>query len=651
VSRASRNTIALRLATVGAALSLALIAAGCRRPSSATAIDGGAVAVATIDVVRPLAPFEEASPALALQARVAPHSGACAQVRALQDENAAAAVAADIRAKTGLPVEVLRADLGPRGIWHRLCVGEEESVARIVARATRWTSPGGLLEPFLDPPEPRAARFLVHERAVLDPRTATVPQARALLGRTATPGPKPSSSPPPASVEPMPVADGLPIPVSSPPVQVDAADYDVWYAGSFEHPLVATTATASPAPAVTATSANHDVSSNDAGVPEPTPLTTTAPSRVVVVDVDGRLLSLDPAPPPGCASCLLAEQKSPVVSRRAVGAGDVHPAPGAELLVEEETGDGTRLLTVLRVDGGMLRRAGAVLLAQHTPGVALRGDAVVAEGDGDESREIAVSRLELRFDRSSLCAMTTRAEVWSAGQDAHAGLTRVDVLALASGDNGDAAVVDYITAVDAVGDRDAASRACARVLATRPGTLTTQLCLQRVRSLLGERQLVAAVNAAGTLSEGAPSLRAVVAGPLFEAMSALDEDPRLSASSWDCATTPLVPEAAGLPVAQVIAQARTRLLERVGLADVVDGAFVTAARDFGPDTPVGQIASRWLERLRVAQPARHAALEALLLPSQPAATTRPSPATTTNDASGSKPSLTPTEALPFGGAP
>jgi len=554
----------------------------------------------------------------AVQARVAPRSSACAQVRALPDRAAADAMADKIRSTTGLPVEILVADLGPRGTWFRLCVGDEESVARIVARATRWTAAGGSLEPFLDPPSPREARFLVHERGFADPRRTTVTAARALLARTAAPGPLPTEPAvtPALASEPIPVVAGLPLPPPAPRPDVEG-NFDVWFLGTAERPLVATTGPAPGAANATAT-------------------------RVVVVDADGMLLAVDPSPAPGCASCVVAEQQSPVVSRRVVGAGDVHPAPGAELLVEEETADGTRLLAVLQADGAALRRRGAVLLAQRTAGVALRGDGAVVEGDGDDEREVAVSRLELRFDGGALCGLATRAEVWGTQGDGSAGLARVDALAVAGAPGGDAAVVDYITAIDAAGDRDAASRACARVLGTKPGTLVTQLCLQRVRALLGERRLVEAVNAAGTLAEGAPSLRAAVAGPLFEAMSTLDGDPRLSAAPWDCTTTPLVADVAGLPAAQVVARARARLQERVGLADVVDSAFVTAARDFGGDTPVGQIASRWLERLRVSQPARHAAIEALLLPvPEPSSATTPAPAAASAPAASPAPAAAP----------
>ncbi len=637
-------------------------------------------------MTRPLAAFEAADPVAAVGARIPTRAGTCAQVRSLPSRDDAEAVAARIRAEESLPVELLVADLGPRGTWYRLCVGSEESSARIVARATRWTAPGGALERFLDPPVGNEPRFLVHERSVADPRTATAPQARALLERTAAPRLPASATTDATSPTPTDAASAGPAPSTSTarmPIVTAThhPDADVAWAGTPARPVVVGTG---PAPG--------------------------GGTRVIAVDVDGRVLPLDGAPPPGCASCVVAEQKSPLVARRLIATGDLLPAPGAEIVVEEETRDGTRFLSVLVDEGGTLRRRGAVLLAQSTPDVTLRGEAAVVEGDGDDDREIAVSRLELRFSGGNLCSLSTRAEVWATDADAARGLVRVDVMGLAQRERGDDAVVDHITALDGAGDRDAASRACARVLAARPSTLVTQLCLQRVRTLVADHHLVDAVNAAGTLSEGVPTLRAAVAGPFFAAMSALDADPRLSAAPWDCAESPLVagvaatttttttvdagPGGAALPAplpdvralpataaasfGQTLALARARLAERVGLADIVDATFVTAARDFGVDTPVGQLASRWLERLRAAQPARHAALEALLLPvadppptpssSSPApaasATPAPKPApmatTTTTTRSPAAPRLTPHVVAPdpapgdeaaFGGTP
>ncbi len=589
---------------------------GCSRgDSDGNGSDDAGAAALLLPVVtsRSLAPFEEQDPVEALLQRGVPRAGACAQVRALQNRNDADALATRMRADTGLPVEVFAADLGPRGVWYRLCVGDEDSVARIVARAIRWTAPGGILEAYLDPPSPHEARFLVHERTVADPRRPTVVQARALLALTREPANPPgaalSASLPLAPAEPVPWAAGVTRRAVSPSITTPSTSPsttssrsgaattsasikgDVWFAGTFEAPLAATTGDARDG--------LHSI--------------------VIVVDAEGALLPFDSSLPSGCASCAAAEAQSPVVSRRVTGSGDVLPQPGSELLVEEETADGSRILSLVVREGGALRRAGALLLSKNMPGVTLRGDAVVVEGDGDDGREIAAARTELRFSGRHLCTMSTRVELWnpavpSGAAEGQKGLVRLDVMALAEGPRGDDAVVDYITAVDGAGDRDAASRACARVLAARPGTLVTQLCLQRVRSLLAEGRVVDAVNAAGTLSAGAPALRATVASLFFEAIQRLDDGAKVAATPWDCSTAPLIQDAIDRRADQLIDLARNRMKERAGLADVADDAFVTAARDFGPETPVGQIASRWLEQLRTSQPARHAALEALLLP-------------------------------------
>lgn len=552
----------------------------CPSPSSPSspmaAVDAG-IALVEDAPVSALAGDVAADPVAAVVARLPGRPGACAQVRSLRDRAEAEASAAAMRSATALPVEIAEKDLGERGVWFRLCVGDEPDEARLVAKATRWTAPDGVLAPFLDPPRsPDEARFLVLPRAGRESRRPAEPQARAFLARS-TSGP-------------------------------------AWYAGTTDAPVLVGTATAG--------------------------------DRVVVVDGAGQSLRLDPTPPPGCASCAVAEQQSPITRRRVLGTGDVGPGPGDELLIEEETAAGARFLAVLAVASPppTLRRTGAVLLSQAAADVVTRGEAFVVEADGDADQEIAIARLELRSLDGNLCSLTTHAELWGASNEAARGLARVDTAALLAGDG--AGVVDLITALDGAGDATAASRACAEALHARPGSLVGQLCLQRIRSLVAAGRHIDAVNAAGAIAERAPALRAAVAGPLFSAMQALDTDPRLSAAPWDCAAAPLVKGTGDKPVDDVVALARARLAERLSLSDVSDAVFVTASRDFGTDTPVFAIAGRWLERLRVTQPARHAGIEAALLPPSatpptPTATPTPEPDTPAPDDGGPG----------FGGAP
>ena len=558
-------------AVVGSACAIAL--SGCPK-SADVAVDAG---VADVDeVIFAVDAAAATDPIAAVMQRVPPSSGACAQVKSLKTREEAEATATAIRAGTSLPVAILEKDLGAKGTWFRICVGDEDGAARLTASATRWTSPGGVLSAFLDPPRgPDEPRFHVQLRPASDERRPTAAQALAMLQRSPQ-GP-------------------------------------LYLAGTHAELLIG----AGPQG------------------------TGKGGQQLVVVDTVGTRLRLDPAPPPGCASCAVAEQASPVQSRTVLGVGELMKTPGAELLVEEETASGARFLAVITTDGGVLRRAGAVLLSAASTGVILRGEATVVEADGDDDREVAISRLELRTSGANLCAMDTRAEVWGTGTDAVRGLARLDLRAVVAGSGGDVAVVDFITALDAGGDPAAASRACAEVLAERPATLVTQLCLQRVRSLIADGRLVDGVNAAGALAERSSALRAAVAGPLFSAMSALDGDARLSAAPWDCALAPLVTELPSRSVDDTIKLARARLLERLSLSDVSDAVFVTASRDFGADTPVGAIASRWMERLRLSQPARHAAIEAALLP--PAAMPEPSMPSSSSPAPDAGPG--------FGGSP
>ncbi len=536
-----------RLVVIGGCALVAVV--GCHK-NAADAVDAGFADVE--EVLFAVAAADAADPIGAVMPRVPTASGACAQVKSLKTSAEAEATATAIRAGTSLPVAVVEKDLGGKGVWFRICVGDEDSAAGLTASATRWTSPNGALAPFLDPPRgPDEPRFHVQLRPASDGRRPSAPQALAMLQRSPQ-GP-------------------------------------LYLAGAHAELLIG---------------------SGPQGAGK-------GGQQLVVIDGTGTRLRLDPAPPPGCASCAVAEQASPVQSRTVLGVGELMKAPGTELLVEEETASGARFLAVITTDGGVLRRAGAVLLSAASAGVILRGEATVVEADGDDDREVAISRLELRTSGANLCAMETRAEIWGTGTDAVRGLARLNFRDVISGSGGDVAIVDFVTALDAGGDPAAASRACGEMLALRPATLVTQLCLQRVRSLIADGRLVDGVNAAGALAERSGALRAAVAGPLFSAMSALDTDPRLSAAPWDCALAPLVTEMPSRSIDDTIKLARVRLLERLSLSDVSDAVFVTASRDFGADTPVGAIAARWMERLRLSQPARHAAIAAALLPPAP----------------------------------
>jgi hypothetical protein len=116
-----------------AALLVVLALGGCRACTESSAPpDAGPPAL----VAKRAAALDATADAVALVgAKVPQRSGTCAQVRSIKDASEANAVADRIRAEKGLDVDVIPADLGERGTWHRLCVGREESEARLVARA------------------------------------------------------------------------------------------------------------------------------------------------------------------------------------------------------------------------------------------------------------------------------------------------------------------------------------------------------------------------------------------------------------------------------------------------------------------------------------------------------------------------------------
>ncbi|MCC7070903.1 MAG: hypothetical protein IT383_06250 [Deltaproteobacteria bacterium] len=472
-------------------------------------------------------------------------AGRCAQVKSIKDQGEAEAVAEGMRKQAGIPVEVLRADLGERGVWWRLCAGDEDSDARLVARATRWTGPGGELEPFLDAPVPGQPRFFVLERARAEPRRPSLEAARAVAERRAPEAPA------------------------------------LLFGGPAQERLALAT----------------------------NALTTDGATEVLAVDATGARLLLTSAPAPGCASCAVSLKDGRVRARGVIAADDLAPAPGDELVIEESTDRGARLLTVVAPSNGGLVRVAGLLLGAERPGFLVRGEARVMEADADAQREVVLATTELRMQGDAGCALERHAELFDVGA---AGMVRVDPLHLPA-EPADA-LINAVTAIDGAGDALLASRTCAAHLARDAKAALAQVCLDRVPALLAARRPVDAVNAGALLAEGAPTLRAAVAGPLLDAVTALDSDPRLSAAEPDCARDPLVAALASLPPEEAFARAAARAAERVSLGALVDAVFVTGARDFGADTPVGLVAVKWLERMRVSLPARYAAVEALLLP-------------------------------------
>ena len=153
---------------------VAIAAPSCTR--APTQVDAGPAPVDD-DVTFTLEASVAADPVAAVVARLPASFGACAQVKSLKSREEADTAAQAIRAATSLPVSIVEKDLAARGHWFRLCVGTELDAARLTAAATRWTAPGGVLTPFLDPPNsPDEPRFHVLVRPEVNERRPTSPQ-------------------------------------------------------------------------------------------------------------------------------------------------------------------------------------------------------------------------------------------------------------------------------------------------------------------------------------------------------------------------------------------------------------------------------------------------------------------------------------------
>lgn len=473
------------------------------------------------------------------------------------------ALADRILKETKISVALIEAEIKGRGTWYRLCAGAEPSAAAATTKAEAWTATGGALSPYMEPVAPGQAKYFVKERPVPSQRLPTEPQARLILAAR---------------------PDGQ-RPVKMAAISAAQSDGPSGY-------LAAVT----------------------------TPKDQNGRIDVFVVDPRGRPVDIVGEGTPGCAACGAALATAPVVSRRLLGVGNVVAQGGEELFIEETTAKKSRIFVVLRQEIG---EAGAIQLVRHAaywlgtelPGLRLLTEVTTVEADGDVEKELALILTELPIFQNRLCAVRRRAEIHDLTPKAPQPLDENYARAIAVTEDaakaGQAAIL-LVRALDRLGDFRSASRICAAYLSRGQDVALTQHCLGRISTLVRQGRKIEAVNAAGLLAESAASLRGAIAGPFYEGVTALDKDVRLTVADDNCASAPLVDAVDKRPLSQTLRLANAANKERVNLAELVDAVFVTGARDFGPKTPVGKVTAKWVERLRIALPARFAAIEALL---------------------------------------
>ncbi|MCP4502312.1 MAG: hypothetical protein GY822_20340 [Deltaproteobacteria bacterium] len=499
-------------------------------------------------------------------------SGYCVQFRSVKGLAAAEVLKERIESEAGLNVALLKADLGKRGLWYRVCAGNERSAKAADKKARGWTAAGGKLSPFMEPVAPGQAAFFVKKRPANHPRQPTVAQARLLLAAH---------------------------PDGSRPVQLLLQEKKGVFLGA--------------------------VSTLPQG---------RFGASVLVVDDKGREVPLvSTSKKLDCKACDVAFVESKIIRRVLIDGFNTGPWPGDELLVEEGTEAGASVLSVYRQkahkDGRIsLVREAAMWLGAQEPRLQLLAQAKAVEADGDADKEIAVITTELPLLNGRLCGLRRRAEIFdlTPRQPRRLGPSYASAMARAAKVAGGAGAVRLMArAYDQSRDYLTGSRVCAAFLSSNPEPGLAQHCIGRIEHLLKAGRKIEAVNAAGALAEANPALRPAIAGPFYHAVKALDTDPRLTVHDDDCMENPLLEDFDKRPVGQAIRMAKARAKDRMNLAEVADTVFVTGVRDFGPKTPVGRMVQGWLDRLKVALPARYSAIEALLITAPPKTTPTPTP--------------------------
>jgi len=480
----------------------------------------------------------------------------CIQFRSLSDRDEATRVKATLERELDLSTHIFEADLGEKGRWFRICTGAFGDEATATATATVWTAENGKLRPYMDDVLPGQAAFLIKER----PTTG-----RDVL--------------PPAVSRALESLSGVPV-----------------------------RARIEKSPARTLFIID---------------LIDDGHARSAILDDQGSAVLLAPdVSGLSCAPCAAALTRHPLSRLRVHTSGELSRTVGTELIVTETLKDGSEILSVLLTDRVPLVRLAAVWLGP-SDGARLRAlDAHVVDLDGGPTREIALVREDLTIDGERLCAFERRVDVY---RQTEKGLVRVD--ASTHDPTKPLPRVKLVEIEDAFGDVRTASIGCGRAAANGDiGAVAS--CQARVMALRSQGLLVEAVNAAALLAEASSKVRPLVALALLDAARALDGAPEKAVVSEDCTEAPLIADfgarlaggtllgfavAADDGVHAALKDARAAARARIDLGELHDAVFVTARRDFGPETPFGAFAESWLTRIREVLPARAAAIEALLI--------------------------------------
>jgi hypothetical protein len=486
----------------------------------------------------------------------------CIQMRSLPDRAHAFRVKADIERDLSLSTHVFEALLGDKGTWFRICAGAFDDEATAEASAKEWTAEGGRLRPFMDEVLPGQAAFLIKERPTTGRDVLPPNVSRALESLS-----------------------GVPV----------RARIEKRKGGSL-----------------------YVIDLIDDGHARSTILDDGGQAIALAADADGL----------GCAPCVAALARHPLARLRVHQTGEIARNDGAELVVTETLADGSEILSVLLTDAVPLVRLAALWLGP-SDGARLRAlDAHVVDLDGGPTREVALVREDLTVDGERLCALEKRVDVYRIDERA---FVRVDVSA-----HDPAHPIPRVKLVeieDRLGDVRTASIGCGRAAAHGDAGAIAS-CQARILALRSQGLLVESVNAAGLLAEASTRVRPLIALGLLDAARALDGAPEKTVVAEDCARAPLVADftkrlgqgpllsfsTTGAPpdttddgAHEALRDARQKARARVDLGELHDAVFVTARRDFGPESPFGQLAEGWLASIRAVLPARAAAIEALLV--------------------------------------
>jgi hypothetical protein len=504
----------------------------------------------------PLAPE---TPVQDLARFIPQRDGFCVQIRSVDNEKEALALKNNIQEQLSVPVHILTADLKKKGTWHRICVGNAATEEEATILANGWSKPNGPLIPFMEKAQKGEATFFVKPIGQLAP--VFMPQ-KTQNDRLLQVSPS----------------------MERPVFFARAAHVDQWIGVAHSKP---------------------DASGR---------------CQLVTTDSEGKSLELVGSKGPGCAACENVLNKQKVLCRQVIGAGDVGPWPGDELLILEKTEHNESILVVLAQ--GMkntLERRAAFWHSSFSDDLYLTTDASIEKLSAGAPGVLSLFRSEASLVDGHVCSMKQYGEFWLIFDHERFALQDKKNWVLHEHDAMIPKIVEYLDSRKLFRQ---ASQICADAVRLVETDDVSSFCLERVRTLVAIGYQRAAINGLALLSLASKPLALSHTRLLADLIVSAGQRMRFDVDQSNCIKNPLVKRSEAKHVEQSIGLAASRLdlgakSEAFGPDQISDALFVSGFTYLEQHPEALAVIKKWYTHLGQMAPARTSQVEARLTSANP----------------------------------